>query len=170
MTVVSQYNPETATGSIPSDLAERLVLETGRPILVVPYAGEFTNVGKRVVVAWDTGRESVRAVNDAIPLMQNAKKVKVIAINPHKKGKKHGEIPADDITRHLKRHGIKAEADHFSTKGIDEGSLILNTAADEQADLLVMGAYGHHRFRELILGGVTRAIFEQMTMPVLMSH
>lgn len=170
LTIVGQYHRPSASGRIPSDLAERLVLETGRPILIIPYAGKFKEIGKRVLIAWNTGRESVRAANDAIPLVQHAKKVSVIAINPRKGHKRHGEIPAADIARHLSRHGIKAVAEHLSTSDIDPGNMLLSCAADESADLLVMGAYGHHRFRELILGGVTQDILKHMTLPVLMSH
>ncbi|MCP4288385.1 MAG: universal stress protein [Gammaproteobacteria bacterium] len=170
LVVVSQHDIEAYDGSIPMDLAERLVMETGRPVLIIPYAGEFKTLGKRVIVAWNTGRESVRALNDSIPLMCDSKKVKVIAINPHQKGKRHGEVPSADIVQHLIRHGVKAEGDHFTTDGVDDGNLLLNLVSDEHADLLVMGAYGHHRFRELILGGTTKEILEHMTTPVLMSH
>ncbi len=170
LVIVGQHNPDKYDGSIPADMVGHLVLETGRPILVIPYAGHFPVLGERVVVAWNTARESVRAVNDAIPLMGKAKKVKVVAINPHEKGKRHGNTPSADIVKHLQRHGIPAEADHFSTGGVDEGNLLLNILSDERADLLVMGAYGRQRFRELVLGGVTQEILEHMTTPVLMSH
>jgi nucleotide-binding universal stress UspA family protein len=170
LVIVGQHDEEVHDGSIPKDLAERLVLETGRPVLIIPYAGTFKTLGKRVVIAWNTARESVRALNDAIPLMQDAKKVKVIAINPRGKGKRHGKVPSTDIVRHLARHGIEAQADHFSTEGVDEGNLLLNCVSDERSDLLVMGAYGHYRFRELILGDATKEILEHMTTPVLMSH
>jgi len=170
MTIVGQYDHSTATGSVPSDLAERLVLETGRPTLIIPYAGEFKQIGKRVMIAWNTGRESVRAVNDAISLMQDAKKVHVVAINPRKGHKRHGDIPSADIADHLKRHGIEAEAEYMNTKELDPGNTLLSLAVDESIDLLVMGAYGHHRFRELVMGGVTREILDHMTLPVLMSH
>jgi len=170
MAIVSQFDHQAAAGLLPADLAERLVLETGRPILILPYAGEFKDIGKRVLVAWNTGRESVRAVNDAIPLLQDAKKVNVIAINPRKGKKRHGANPAADITEHLLRHGVKAAAEHLSTEDVDPANMLLSCAADESADMLVMGAYGHHRFRELILGGVTQDILRHMTLPVLMSH
>ncbi|MCW8906999.1 MAG: universal stress protein [Sedimenticola sp.] len=170
MVIVGQHDESQADGSVPEDMPEHLVLETGRPVLIVPYAGEFTSLGDKVVVAWTPGRESVRALNDAIPLMQNASRVKVVAINPKKRDRKQPGVSAEQIAAHLGRHGIKAQGDQFSTQGVDEGDLILNALSDERADLLVMGAYGHHRFRELILGGVTQKIFERMTTPVLMSH
>ena len=170
MVIVGQHDESRADGSIPEEMPEHLVLETGRPVLIIPYAGKHQTLGDKVVVAWTPGRESVRALNDAIPLMQNASAVKVVAINPKKREKKHGGVSAEQIAAHLGRHGIKAQSDQFTTQGVDEGDLILNALSDERADLLVMGAYGHHRFRELILGGVTQKIFERMTTPVLMSH
>ncbi len=170
LTIISQYHHKTAAGILPQDLAEQLVLQSGRPALIVPYAGDFKDVGKRVLVAWNTGRESVRAVNDAIPLIQDAKKVNVIAINPKQGKKRHGENPAADITQHLVRHGINAASEHLTTKDVDPANMLLSCAADESADLLVMGAYGHHRLQELILGGVTRAMLKNMAIPVLMSH
>ncbi|MCP3663844.1 MAG: universal stress protein [Gammaproteobacteria bacterium] len=170
MAIVGQYDSSTANGILPEDLAEHMVLETGRPILVVPHAGEFSKIGQRVMIAWDTSRESVRAVNDAIPLIRQAKKVHVVAINPRKGRKMHGKKPAADITAHLVRHNIKAEASYLKGKQMDEANMLLSWAADESIDLLVMGAYGHHRFRELILGGMTQTILKHMTVPVLMSH
>ncbi|WP_428608933.1 universal stress protein [Sedimenticola sp.] len=170
MIIVGQHDAKRTNGSVPEDMPEHLVLETGRPVLIIPYAGEFKTVGKKVVVAWTPGRESVRALNDSIPLISEAKKVKVVAINPKKKDKRLSSVTVDQAAAHLARHGINVESDQFSTRGVDEGNLILNCLSDERADLLVMGAYGHHRFRELILGGVTQKIFEHMTTPVLMSH
>lgn len=170
MIIVGQYDEKSASGSIPEEMPENLVLESGRPVLIIPYAGDFKTVGKKAVVAWTPGRESVRALNDAIPLMTEAKKVKVIAINQKKKDKRPSGVTVDQAAAHLARHGIKVESDQFSTRGVDEGNLILNCLSDERADLLVMGAYGHHRLRQLILGGVTQKIFEHMTTPVLMSH
>jgi nucleotide-binding universal stress UspA family protein len=170
MIIVGQYDAKRANGSVPEEMPEHLVLETGRPVLIIPYAGDFKTVGKKVVVAWTPERESVRALNDAIPLIREAKKVKVVAINPKKSDKRSSSVTVEQAAAHLARHGIKVESDQFSTRGVDEGNLILNCLSDERADLLVMGAYGHHRFRELILGGVTRKIFQHMTTPVLMSH
>ena len=170
LAIVGQHDPDRSDGTLPHDLAERLVLESGRPILVIPYAGEFKALCRRVMVAWNTGRESVRAVNDAIPLMRDAKKVHILAIDPRKKGKRHGAIPSADIADHLKRHGIKAHADYLNTRELDPGNTLLSMAADESADLLVMGAYGHHPLTEWMLGGVTRDILRHMTVPVLMSH
>jgi len=121
-------------------------------------------------VAWNGSRESVRAVNDAIPLLVDAKRVSVLALNPSDGGRIHGDLPSADICLHLSRHGIRAEAQMLSARDIDAGDMLLSCVADDSADLLVMGAYGQPRFREMVLGGATRQILKQMTVPVLMSH
>ena len=147
-----------------------LVLSAGRPVLFVPYAGRFTSVGKRVLVAWDAGREAARALSDALPLLSSGAQVDVIAFDPLRGRSRHGEVPGADIGLFLARHGIKVAVSQQSGSGIDVGAQILSRAADLSADLIVMGAYGHSRVREQILGGATRTLLESMTVPVLMSH
>lgn len=161
---------ETSEGQ--ENLIDHLVLDAGRPVLVVPYTGRFPKVGERVMVAWNATREATRAVNDALPILQKAKEVHVIAVNPHgghgRDG--HGEIPSADITLHLARHGVKATAEHIEAREMGAGEALLSRAADESIDLIVMGAYGRSRLRELVLGGATRHMLRHMTVPVLMSH
>jgi nucleotide-binding universal stress UspA family protein len=151
-------------------LADELVFSAGRPVLFVPYAGRFPALGKRVLVAWDTGREAARAVTDALPLLQRAEAVEVCAFDPERGRRGHGELPGADIGLYLARHGVKVTVARQSGARYDVGSQILSRAADVGADLVVMGAYGHARVRELVLGGVTRTMLEAMTVPVLMSH
>jgi nucleotide-binding universal stress UspA family protein len=170
LVVVGQHDSDRDDGSVPDDLAESVVLGGGRPVLVVPYAGEFPTLGERALVAWNGSRESVRAVNDAIPLLTDAKRVNVLALNPSDGGRIHGDLPSADICLHLSRHGVRAEAQTLSARDIDAGDMFLSVVADDGADLLVMGAYGQPRLRELVLGGATRQILKQMTVPVLMSH
>jgi nucleotide-binding universal stress UspA family protein len=168
--IVGQADPETDELGSTSDLPERIVLGSGRPILVVPYAGTFKTVGQRVLVAWNAGREATRAVNDALPLLTTASKVTVLAINPRAGLHGHGEVPGADIALHLARHGVRAEAASLTSDDVDVGALLLSQAADLDADLIVMGAYGHSRMRELVLGGATREILGTMTVPVLLAH
>ncbi len=151
-------------------LTERVVLEAGRPVLVIPYIGAGKTIGERVLVAWNATREAIRAVHDALPLLERAKSVTVIVINPPGGTAGDGDIPAADVCLHLARHGVKAEADHVEAHDIAVGDMLLSRAADKGVDLLVMGAYGHSRLRELVLGGATRHILGHMTVPVLMSH
>jgi nucleotide-binding universal stress UspA family protein len=149
-------------------MIEQVVLSSGRPVLVVPYIGWTKTLGERITIAWDGGRESARAVADALPLLKKAKAVTVLVINPEKGN--HGEEPGADIALHLARHGVNAEVRRARFDDVDTGNAILSQVADLSSDLLVMGAYGHSRLRELVIGGVTRTIFEEMTVPVLMSH
>ena len=149
-------------------LAEEVVLTSGKPILVIPYIGAGKAMGKRVLVAWDASREAARAVADAMPMLEQADEVMVLAVNPGNGA--HGAEPGADIALHLARHGIKAEAQHIEAHDISVADVLLSRVADLSVDLIVMGAYGHSRLREIILGGVTRQVFEQMTVPVLMTH
>ncbi|MDH4191966.1 MAG: universal stress protein [Betaproteobacteria bacterium] len=152
------------------DFVEDLILCAGRPVLFLPYAGRFAQVGRRVLIAWNATREAARAVVDALPFLQRAESVQVVAFNPTQNGDDHGEIPGADISLYLARHGVKATAAQQHCAEIDIGAQILSRAADIDADLLVMGAYGHSRTYQTVLGGATRTIFESMTLPVLMSH
>ncbi len=152
------------------EISEHLALESGRPVLVIPYIGVGASMGERILVAWNGSRESVRAVSDAMPFLQRAKQVIVLAINPKGGPKGHGDIPSADISLHLARHGVRADAQDINTDDIEVGDVLLSRAADEAADMLVMGAYGHSRFRELVLGGATRHLLHHMTVPILMSH
>jgi nucleotide-binding universal stress UspA family protein len=151
-------------------LPHEIVLSAGRPVLFVPYAGRFEDAGKRVLVAWDGGREAARAVSDALPLLARAESVEVSLFDPERAAARHGEQPGADIALYLSRHGVKVTVHRQSGAGYDVGAQILSRAADAAADLIVMGGYGHARVRELVLGGVTRTILESMTVPVLMSH
>lgn len=166
ITVIGQAEDEDAD----RPLADALVLEVGRPVLVVPYAGNFDSVGERVVVAWNASREATRAVHDALPLLQRAKRVHVIAVNPGSGMAGHGDIPGADICLHLSRHGVNAVCEHIRSDDLNVGQMLLSRVADEDADLIVMGAYGRSRLRQLVLGGATRHILRHMTAPVLLSH
>jgi nucleotide-binding universal stress UspA family protein len=165
--VIGQPNETDASGVEP-DFAERLLLSAGRPALVIPYAGDFPAVGTRVLVAWNASREATRALTDAIPILREAKQVDVIAFNP--KDAPHGEVPGADIGLYLARHGIKVSVSQQTADDVDVGNQLLSRAADLDSDLIVMGAYGHSRMKELILGGATRTVLNSMTVPVLMSH
>lgn len=151
-----------------ADFPERLVLAAGRPVLILPSAGRFPTIGKRILVAWNPSREATRAVTDAIPLLRLADSVHVMAVNP--KNGEHGNVPGADIGLYLARHGVRVEVKTDHGAEIDVGNELLSRAADLDADLIVMGGYGHSRLQEWVLGGATRTILESMTAPVLMSH
>ena len=151
-------------------ILEATLFSSGRPVLAIPYAGRFETLGRRVLVGWNASREASRAVNDALPLLAGASSVVVTAVNPRRGLDGHGEEPGADIALHLARHGLKVEVEHTVAPEIEAGELLLNRAAELSSDLLVVGAYGHSRLRETILGGVTRTLLKQMTVPVLLSH
>ena len=168
--VLGQCDPDNPEAPLFRPLPEEVALAVGRPILVVPYAGKFDQIGGRVLVAWDASRAATRAVNDAMPLLAGAHSVTVLTIDPTTDKAAHGEVAGADIALHLARHGVKATVETTSSAGIGVGNALLSRANDLGADLLVMGAYGHSRVRELVLGGATRTIIETMTLPVLMAH
>ena len=170
LVVLSQSNPDIRGVAAASVLPQHVLLHVARPVLLVPYAGKFSHIGQQVMVAWDSGRESSRAVADALPILKLAAKVHVIVFNG-KKGSPdgHGPHPGTEIALYLARHGVKVEVSEEETS-IDIGSALLSRMSDYGSDMLVMGGYGHSRFRETILGGITRTILEHMTVPVLMSH
>lgn len=169
LAIIGQESPD---GGQPAagPLIEHALFTAGRPVLIVPYAGQYETVGRNVLIGWNASREAARAVNDALPLMAQADRVTVLSVNPRQGYGGHGEEPGADIALHLARHDIKVEVQHTVSSEVRDGDMLLNSAADLSADLLVVGAYGHSRFRELVLGGVTRTLLRQMTLPVLMSH
>jgi nucleotide-binding universal stress UspA family protein len=167
LTVIGQTDPDHP--SYPAAMPDQVVLGAGGPVLVVPYAGNFETVGRRAMVAWNGGREAARAVRDALPLLRHAEVTRVYSLNPT--GPEH--LAGADISLHLARHGVSAEASRDvvveGASSNDIGATMLSAAADFGADLLVMGAYGHSRVREIVLGGATQEILRSMTVPVLMS-
>jgi len=167
LAVLGQQDPERPP--LGPAVVEAVLLSSGRPVLVVPFIGA-DSIGKRVLVAWNATREAARAVNDALPLLGQAEKVTVLAINPERGIGGEGELPAADIALHLARHGVKAEAAHTTADDVGIGDVLLSRASDFSADLIVMGGYGHSRARELVLGGATRTLLRHMTVPVLLSH
>jgi len=167
--VIGQHDPDDEFSPTRSGV-EHVLLGCGRPCIVVPYIGAPAGFGNRILVAWDSSREAARAVSDALPLLERASRVGVVAVNPQSGVRGHGDEPGADISLSLARHGVKAEAQHIVAPDLNPADAILSRAADGDVDLLVMGAYGHARLREVVLGGVTRSILEQMTVPVLMAH
>lgn len=169
LTVVSQPDPDQSLFAGDRDMPDRLILTAGRPVLVLPfdYAGDLA--AKRVMVAWDESPLASRAVHDAMAFLKKAEKVTVMVVNPTTEEGERRD-PGADISAHLARHGVKVEADHVTSSEVDTGNMLLSRAADMAADLIVMGAYGHARWSELLLGGVTNRILTDQTVPVLMSH
>jgi nucleotide-binding universal stress UspA family protein len=171
LTIVSMGNTENSKKYIDPFLAEDVVMESGRPVLVVPNAGHFDGFGKRVLVCWNASREAVRAINDSMSLLRLADKVTVLVVNPEKPSSgDHGDIPSADIALHLARHGVKAEATSVRSNQSSVGEIILSRAVDADADMIVAGAYGHSETREWLFGGVTNTLLHETTVPTFLSH
>ena len=164
--ILGQMDRENRDSRAPTDLIEQVTINCGRPVLVIPYIGAQKTLGKRALVAWNAGRESARAANDAIPLMQGAEMVTVMAVNPP------GQKPLDGagLCDHYACHGLTTSRDLLEVKDIGVADYVLSHCADMGADLLVMGGFGHYGFPHILRGGVTRDILDHMTLPVLMSH
>ncbi|KZB62969.1 universal stress protein UspA [Thalassospira lucentensis] len=170
LTVLGQYDPDSADPSSTSEMPDKAILTAGTPVLVVPYAGRFETIGERVMVAWKPYREAVRAVNDGMAFLENAKSALVLCADPNKGARDSIPVPGVDIGSRLERHGVNVRKENMNASGISVGDLLLSRAADESIDLIVCGAYGRPRLRELMMGGVTQHLLRHMTVPVLMSH
>ena len=167
--VVGQPNPDAEPTGARVLQPDAVVLGCGRPVLVVPYAGSFAEIGRRVLVGWNGSREATRALHDAMFVLRQAAAVTIIEVAATAEPDAM-RVPAADLAAALGRRGIRASAETAPAGDISIEDLLLSRAADLGADLLVMGAYGHSRLREYVLGGPSRGIFQHMTVPVLMAH
>lgn len=167
--IVSATNPDEVTG-VERDFVEQVMMGAGRPVLVLPYQGEAKIDLTEVVLGWDGGREAARAAFDAMPILKQAKKVRVVRADPQKDPALRGAVAGADLAETLARHGVKAEAMGYPTDGMDAGQALVRCADDCGAGLIVMGAYAHSRLTEFIFGGATRFVLTRMNRPVLMSH
>ena len=149
------------------DFPERLAMESGRPVLLIPK-GLMQGLPNSITVAWKPCREAARAVADAMPLMKKAKLVQVLTVDEGDSSRE-GALPDNELANALARHDLNVNVTNLPKSNISAGEEIRRRAT-EQSTMLVMGAYGHSRLREFVMGGVTRHVFSSMTIPVLVSH
>jgi nucleotide-binding universal stress UspA family protein len=166
LSIVAQPDPDTPGPGDP--MAEAVLFQSGRPVLIVPYIQRGGLTLDRVLVCWDGSRNAARAVGDAMPFIIRAKATEIVIVT--NEDAKSDEMPGADIAHHLARHGADVEVKRIVSTETDVAGTILSHAADVSADFLVMGGYGHSRLREFVLGGATRGILASMTLPTLMSH
>ena len=169
LVVVGQTDPQTRVDGVARDFPQQVVLHTGTPVLVVPFAGSFGSIGARVLIAWKDTREAARALHDALPLLRRAARVVLVEIGEAGEAGPPDEETSRDALSWLGRHGVAAEA-RFAPRSGEVGDALLSMASELSCDLVVMGGYGHSRLSEWMLGGATRQLLAQMTVPVLMSH
>jgi nucleotide-binding universal stress UspA family protein len=154
-------------GTAPANFAETVLLSTGKPALVLPYTGEYRSVGHSVLIGWNATPQAARAVTAALPWLRSARLVHVLESNDEAAQRAEGDL---DIVHYLRVHGIEPVSHSHRTPPASAGETLLSLAADVNADLLVMGCYGHSRAREFVLGGASRSVLQSMTLPVLMAH
>lgn len=169
LTLLTQADPDAPGHGHVQAIVEQVVLQSARPTLILPYAGRFERAGRHALVAWDDSREATRAVTDALPLLRKADRVQVLSWPEGDEAEAGLRQRLQDLQRWLKLHGVTAEV-AVEGAGIGVADAMLSRAADVDADLIVMGAYGHARWAERMLGGATRGLLASMTVPVLMSH
>lgn len=166
LAIVTQALPQHLEDRIPLHLQDRLPLLAPCPTLVIPWsATEAMPIGNRPLIAWRPTRESALAVRNALPFLKAAEKVTVLAMH----GGTDNSEEEHEIT-YLARHGVKAERDSLIVERDDVGETILRATRETGSDMVVMGAYGHSRWRELVVGGTTRSVLRSMEVPVMMSH
>jgi nucleotide-binding universal stress UspA family protein len=171
LVIIGQPNHSSADPSNPLDLPERLGLGAGRPLLVVPYAGDYSSIGNRVMIAWKAGREAVRSVNDALPILEKAGHVSVVTISPADRPDSSDTENALKICSHLGRHAVNATHEHiYASSGMTIGDVLLNHACEQKMDLLIMGAYAQSRRGVFLHSPVTRHLLNFLTVPLLISH
>ncbi len=169
LVVLGQINPDEAVPGLMPDFPEYVVMNCARPVLVVPFMGQFSEPRKRPLIAWDASMSATRAVTGALPLLTQAEQADLVVFNADDQPDAHGEQPGADLALYLARHDVKLTVRN-QTIELDTGNALLSLAADLNSDMIVMGGYGHSRFREIVLGGVTRTMLASMTVPVLMAH
>lgn len=163
LTMVPAYGQADLTPT-----AEGLVFSSGRPVLIYPLPADLSPRLDRIVIGWDGSRPAARALADALPLLAAASFVRLVAII--------GEKPLEagstlsDARRHLVAHGVECETREADAAGADAGTALMAYAREIEADLLVMGAFGHSRARQFVLGGATRSVLTSPSLPVLLSH
>ncbi len=169
LVVIGQTNLNEEAPIVQPDFPECVIIHTGRPVLLIPPSYEKETVGSRVLISWNAAKEVRRAVTDAIPLLRRAEVVDVVMFNMESEPDMREENSVTDLAVFLSRHGVNVHVLQ-PRQARNIGQALLEIAAERGTDLLVLGGYGHTRFRQFLLGGVTRTILTETTVPVLMSH
>lgn len=165
--VVLGQDEEGANRKVPASMVDQIIIESGRPVLVVPYAGHYEDVGRRPLFAWNDSRSAARALNDALPLL--AKPCDATVVTFEQPSTSSSDTMAA-ILKHLGAHGVTGKEDRLIVQDVGIMDMLLNRAAEHGSDLLVAGAFGGYGFPVLSRGSGTRFLLHHMTLPVLFSH
>jgi len=156
-------------GAEAEPIVEAAMFEGHAPVLVVPDAAQPFKVPRNIMIGWNESIEAMRAVRRALPFLKQADLVRIVVIDPPRHGPDRSD-PGGMLSQMLARHGVKCEIDVLSKTMTRVSDILKRHASDTETDMIVMGAYGHSRFREAILGGATRNMLEQSAVPVFMAH
>lgn len=169
--VMSKAERLDSVASLIPNLPEAVVMASGRPVLMIPNTGTIPSIGKRVLYCWDQRRESARAFTDATPFFKRCEQLVVLEVDRDERTFKDRDLHEDDFSNFCVSQGFP-KPQHLLKKSEDigVGNIILNTASDAGSDLIVMGAYGHSRMRQWVMGGASRTLLSSMTVPVLLAH
>lgn len=169
--VMSKAERVDSVTSIIPNLPEAVVMASGRPVLMIPTAGNFASIGKRVLYCWDQRREAARAFTDAAPFLKRCDELVVLEVDRDPNLLRDNDLREEDIDNYCTSLGYP-KPKHLikESENIGVGNVILNTASDAGSDLIVMGAYGHSRMRQWVMGGASRTLLSSMTVPVLLAH
>ncbi|MCF8167119.1 MAG: universal stress protein [Rhodoferax sp.] len=165
--ILMGQHDERSSAHVPDDLVAEVILNSGRPALVLPYIGDFPTIGKNPLIAWSNTREAARALNDSLPLIAHCSEVMVLSLCAHLED---GNNSCAEVARHVQTHGITSKTEVILVEDFGIMDLLLNRVSDRGADLLVMGAHAHHGLPFLTRGNGTRYILQHMTVPVLMAN
>jgi len=166
LVVTGQDGPD---GPTVRGLPQYLALHGPRPVLVVPPSYAGAPIAEHIVVGWDGSVPALRAIDAALPLLERAATVRLALVNPERETGLHGDEPGADMALYLARHGVNVEVVVERTDA-PAGDALLGIAHAADAGALVSGAYGHSRYREIMLGGVSRVLLERARLPVLFAH
>jgi len=169
LVVIGQVNPYA--GAMPSRYRpEEIVVNCGRPVLMIPYIGTFEDIGQRVLVAWDGSREAVRALNDSLPVIASARIITLMTIRPAFRDFQSERVAMQNMRRHLARYNVMARINETLQGNDPVHDVLLSRSVDLAVDMIVAGAYHRSPLREALIGGVSHGLLQHMTVPVLMSH
>ena len=169
--IMSKTPRADATSGLIANLPESVVMACGRPVLLLPNAGPIESIGKRILYCWDQRREAARALTDGAPFLARCHELVVLEVDRDERLLKNQDVHSDDIRHYLTSLGYP-QPQHLiqDSNNLGVGHIILNVASDYSSDLIVMGAYGHSRMRQWVMGGASRTLLASMTVPVLMTQ
>lgn len=169
LVILTQDDPQDEARNVNAGFPDLVILHSSSPVIVLPTMHDYRRLGRRILLAWDAGPEARKAVHYSLPLLQEADIVQIVVFNAEQLTRVDGADPGADLALYLARHGVKVELMHRSGDA-NPGPALVSLSDELDSDLVVMGAYGHSRFHEAVLGGVTRTMLKAMTAPVFFAH